>query len=106
MEGTSPAKRQVIQVLLKFEREDRAYRELVMAERRPIFVNKGSRPQIGYIEVNEAFDLSSRRCCIYNAESGNLSSAPDAKRHTSGRTTFQGVDHYWREVVPLPDTAG
>src|ERR1700688_5029886 len=43
-----------------------------MAERKPIFVNKGSRSQIAYIEGNEAFDLSGRRRCIYNAESGNL----------------------------------
>jgi hypothetical protein len=57
---------------LKFERESRTHRERVMADRKPIFVNKGSHPQIGYIEGNEAFDLSGRRRCIYNAESGNL----------------------------------
>jgi len=30
----------------------------MVAERRPIFMNKASLPQIGYIEGNEAFDLS------------------------------------------------
>ncbi len=29
-----------------------------MAERKPIFVNKGSLCRIAYIEGNEAFDLS------------------------------------------------
>jgi hypothetical protein len=35
-----------------------------MAERRPIFVHKGSLPEIGYIEGNEAFDLAGQRRCI------------------------------------------
>ncbi len=44
----------------------------VMADRRPIFGPKGARAQIGYVEANEAFDLSGRLRCIYNAETGNL----------------------------------
>jgi hypothetical protein len=44
-----------------------------MAERRAIFSNKGGRfTQIGYVEGDEAFDLSGRRRCAYNAASGNL----------------------------------
>jgi|ERR1700722_17762040 hypothetical protein len=42
-----------------------------MADRTPIF-NKGGN-QIGYIENGGAFDLSGKRCCNYNAETGNLS---------------------------------
>ena len=57
---------------VKIEPRIEPNRELVMAERRPIFVNKGSLPQIGYIEDNKAFDLSGRQRCSYNAESGNL----------------------------------
>lgn len=54
----------MLQLLLKFERGSRANRGLVMAERRPIFVHKGSLPEIGYIEGNEAFDLAGQRRCI------------------------------------------
>jgi hypothetical protein len=43
-----------------------------MAERRPIFDPKGARPQIGYVEANEAFDLSGRIRSKYDAETGNL----------------------------------
>jgi hypothetical protein len=68
-------------------------RELVMAERRPIFVNKGSLPQIGYIEDNEAFDLSGRRRCSYDAESGNLCDFDTGKLvgHVSLRGFFVGA---------------
>jgi hypothetical protein len=61
----------VVRLLPKFDRE-RTHRERVMAERKPIFVNKGSLTQIAYIDGNEAFDLSGIRRCIYNAETGNL----------------------------------
>jgi hypothetical protein len=43
-----------------------------MAERRPIFSTKDHRAQIGYVEADEAFDLSGRLCCTYNAATGNL----------------------------------
>jgi hypothetical protein len=43
-----------------------------MADRRSIFGPKGTRAQIGYVEANEAFDLSGRIRCNYNAETGNL----------------------------------
>lgn len=64
-----------------------------MAERRPIFVNKGSLPENGYIEGNEAFDLAGRRRCIYNAESGNLSDFDTGKiiGHVSLRGFFVGA---------------
>ena len=43
-----------------------------MAERIPIFRARGDEHKLGYIEGNEAFDLSGKRCCNYNAETGNL----------------------------------
>jgi hypothetical protein len=43
-----------------------------MADRTPIFSTKGG-IQIGYIEDDGAFDLSGKRRCNYNAETGNLS---------------------------------
>lgn len=46
--------------------------EAAMAERRPIFSTKDHRAQIGYVEADEAFDLSGRLRCTYNAASGNL----------------------------------
>ena len=46
--------------------------EAVMAERRPIFSTKDHCAQIGYVEADEAFDLSGRLRCTYNAASGNL----------------------------------
>jgi hypothetical protein len=59
-----------------------------MAERKPIFLHKRSRPQIGYIEGDEVFDLSGNRRCIYNAANGNL-----ADFHTGnivGHISLQG----------------
>jgi hypothetical protein len=44
-----------------------------MADRTPIFGTKAAKSQIGYIENGGAFDLSGRRCCNYNAATGNLS---------------------------------
>ena len=43
-----------------------------MAERRPIFSAKDHCAQIGYVEADEAFDLSGRLRCTYNAATGNL----------------------------------
>ena len=43
-----------------------------MADRNPLFSTKGG-TQIGYVENGGAFDLSGRRRCNYNAETGNLS---------------------------------
>jgi hypothetical protein len=43
-----------------------------MADHKPIFRTKGGRAQIGYIEKDEAFDLSGRRRCNYNGVTGNL----------------------------------
>jgi hypothetical protein len=43
-----------------------------MAERRPVFSTKDHRAQIGYVEADEAFDLSGRLRCTYNAATGNL----------------------------------
>jgi hypothetical protein len=60
-----------------------------MAERRPIFVNKGSLSPIAYIEGNEAFDLSGRRRCIYNAETGNLYEFDTEK--IIGHVSLQGI---------------
>ena len=48
------------------------YLEAVMAERRPIFSAKDHCAQIGYVEADEAFDLSGRLRCTYNAATGNL----------------------------------
>jgi hypothetical protein len=84
-------------------------RELVMAERRPIFVNKGSLPQIGYIEDNEAFDLSGRRRCSYNAESGNLCDFDTGKivGHVSLAGFFVGAswiaDELFGQHAPVKD---
>jgi hypothetical protein len=60
-----------------------------MAERMPIFVNKGSLSQIAYIEGNEAFDLSGIRRCIYNAETGNLYEFDTDK--IIGHVSLQGI---------------
>jgi len=49
-----------------------------MADRSPIFSIKGG-AQIGYIENGEAFDLSGRRRCNYNAATGNLSDCTTGK---------------------------
>ena len=43
-----------------------------MTQRIPIFRARGDEHQLGYIEGNEAFDLSGKRRCNYNAETGNL----------------------------------
>lgn len=43
-----------------------------MAERRPIFSTKDHRAQIGYLEADEAFDLSGRLRCTYNAGAARL----------------------------------
>ena len=43
-----------------------------MAERRPVFSTKDHRAQFGYVEADEAFDLSGRLRCTYNAATGNL----------------------------------
>jgi hypothetical protein len=80
-----------------------------MAERRPIFVNKGSLPQIGYIEDNEAFDLSGRRRCSYDAESGNLCDFDTGKLvgHVSLRGFFVGAswiaDELFGQHAPVKD---
>ena len=60
-----------------------------MAERKPIFVNKGSLTQIAYIDGNEAFDLSGIRRCIYNAETGNLYEFDTEK--IIGHVSLQGM---------------
>ena len=60
-----------------------------MAERKPIFVNKGSLTQIAYIDGNEAFDLSGIRRCIYNAETGNLYEFDTEK--IIGHVSLQGI---------------
>jgi hypothetical protein len=78
----------VVQLFLKIAHGDRAYRELVMAERKPIFLHKRSRPQIGYIEGDEVFDLSGNRRCIYNAANGNLSDFDTGK--LVGHISLQG----------------
>lgn len=84
-------------------------RELVMAERRPIFVNKGSLPQIGYIEDNKAFDLSGRQRCSYNAESGNLCDFDTGKLvgHVSLAGFFVGAswiaDELFGQHAPVKD---
>jgi hypothetical protein len=99
----------VIQFLLKLGREDQTYRELVMAERRPIFVNKGSLPQIGYVEDNEAFDLSGSRRCIYHAETGNLCDFDTGKivGHVSLQGFFLGAswiaDELFGQRAPVKD---
>jgi hypothetical protein len=80
-----------------------------MAERRPIFVNKGSRRQIGYIEDNKAFDLSGRRRCSYNAESGNLCDFDTGKLvgHVSLAGFFVGAswiaDELFGQHAPVKD---
>ena len=80
-----------------------------MAERRPIFVNKGSLPQIGYIEDNEAFDLSGKRRCSYNAESGNLCDFDTEKLvgHVSLAGFFVGAswiaDELFGQYAPVKD---
>jgi hypothetical protein len=99
----------LIQLLLKLGREDRVYRELVMAERKPIFVNKGSLTQIGYIEDNEAFDLSGTRRCIYHVETGNLCDFDTGKivGHVSLQGFFLGAswiaDELFGQRVPVKD---
>ena len=60
-----------------------------MAERKPIFVNKGSLSQIAYVEGDEAFDLSGIRRCIYNAETGNLYEFGTEK--IIGHVSLQGI---------------
>ena len=80
-----------------------------MAERRPIFVNKGSLPQIGYIEDNKAFDLSGRQRCSYNAESGNLCDFDTGKLvgHVSLAGFFVGAswiaDELFGQHAPVKD---
>lgn len=83
--------------------------ELVMAERKPIFLNKRTLPQIGYIEDNEAFDLSGSRRCIYHAESGNLCDFDTGKivGHVSLQGFFLGAswiaDELFGQRAPVKD---
>jgi hypothetical protein len=64
-----------------------------MAERSPIFSTKGDRPQIGYIEGNEAFDLFGRQRCSYSAATGNLCDFDSGKivGHVSLEGNFVGA---------------
>jgi hypothetical protein len=64
-----------------------------MAERRPIFDPKGARPQIGCVEGNEAFDLSGRKRCNYDAATGNLHDANTSRivGHVSLDGNFVGA---------------
>ena len=65
-----------------------------MAERSPILSKKGSSlTQIGYVEGDEAFDLSGRRRCAYNVASANLSDFNTGKiiGHISLKGFFVGA---------------
>jgi hypothetical protein len=60
-----------------------------MAERSAIFKNNGGLTRIGYVEGNEAFDLSGRRRCMFNAASGNLCDLDSGK--IIGRVSLEGI---------------
>ena len=72
----------------------------VMAERRPIFDPKGARRQIGYIEANEAFDLSGGKRCNYDAETGNLHDSNSCRivGHVSLHGNFVGASWLAEEL--------
>jgi hypothetical protein len=60
-----------------------------MADRSAIFKNKGGLTRIGYVEGNEAFDLSGRPRCIFNAASGNLCDLDTGK--VIGHVSLEGI---------------
>ena len=76
-----------------------------MADRRPIFGPKGARAQIGYVEANEAFDLSGRIRCIYNAETGNLHDTNFGQivSHVSLDGNFVGASWLAQELFGQPN---
>ena len=60
-----------------------------MAERKAILRTKDGWSQIGYVEGNEAFDLSGTMRCNYDPVSGNLLNAQTGK--VVGHVSLKGV---------------
>ena len=59
-----------------------------MADRNAIFSAKEGRRQIGFVEGNDAFDLSGRRRASFNAKTGNLYDLDSGR--VIGYISFQG----------------
>ena len=76
-----------------------------MVKRISIFSARNHSHQIGFIEGGRAFDLSGRRRCSYNENTGNLTDADSGNvvGHVSLEGIFVGSSWMADELFPEPD---